>query len=346
MTRILLTGAGGFIGHHTLGHFLKNTDGEIVCLESFRNKGLSSRIREILEENESERHRVTVIYHDLKAPIDSITAAKIGSIDVIVNIASESHVDRSIENPRPFVENNVMLMLTMLEYARQLPDLKLFVQVSTDEVYGPVAEGTLHKEYDTPLPSNPYSASKASQEAIAISYWRTYDIPVVITNTMNNIGERQDPEKFVPKVIKKLMAGEKVPVHAQPIENGWLAGSRGYLHAINHADAILFIVKNAPMHPLKKSQGAERPLRFHVPGTQRVANDEMVDLIANFMGITESQIEYQDYEQKRPGHDPNYGLEPGTLHAMGWEPPVPFIDGLKRTVDWTVANPAWVENEY
>lgn len=343
MSRILLTGAGGFIGHHTLSHLLKTTDWDIVCLESFRNKGLSSRIRETLDENESERHRVSVIVHDLKVPIDSITARAIGDIDVIVNIASESHVDRSIENPRPFVENNVMLVLTMLDYARELPNLKLFVQVSTDEVYGSTINGKLHEEYDTVLPSNPYSASKAAQEAIAISYWRSYDVPVVITNTMNNIGERQDPEKFVPKVIKKLLSGEKVPVHAELVDGSWKAGSRGYLHAINHADAIRFIIENIDDHEYKRSDGAARPLRFHVPGDEKVANDQMVDLISEYMGLAESQIEYQDYEQKRPGHDPNYGLDVGTLQDWGWVAPVKFRDGLKQTVEWTLKHPEWLD---
>lgn len=342
MARILLTGAGGFIGHHTLAHLLEHTDWDIVCLESFRNKGLSSRIREVLEENESERARVDVIHHDLKAPIDPITAKRIGNIDVIINIASESHVDRSIEEPRPFVENNVMLALTMLDYARTLPDLKLFMQISTDEVYGSTIDGKLHVEYDTVLPSNPYSASKAAQEAIAISYWRSYDVPVVITNTMNNIGERQDPEKFVPKVIGKLLKGEKIPVHAELVDGEWIAGSRGYLHAINHADAIMFIIQNIDSHLYRRSDGAARPLRFHVPGDEQVANDTMVDMISEYMGITSSQIEYQDYEQKRPGHDPNYGLEPGTLQAWGWTPPISFRDGLKKTVEWTLENPEWV----
>lgn len=343
MKRLLLTGAGGFIGHHTLGHVLETTDWEVVCLESFRHKGLSSRIQEILEQYPEERSRVTVIHHDLKAPIDYITSRKIGHIDLIINIASESHVDRSIQEPRPFVENNVMLVLTMLEYARTLPNLEVFIQVSTDEVYGSTIDGKLHIEYDTVLPSNPYSASKAAQEAIAISYWRSYDVPVAITNTMNNIGERQDPEKFVPKVIKKLINGESVPVHAKKVNDKWVAGSRGYLHALNHADALVFIANNISKYQYKRSDGAQKPLRFHVPGNEKVANDTMVDLIAGYIGIKESRIEYQDYEEQRPGHDPNYGLEPGTLQAWGWVPPVTFREGLRRTVEWTLENKIWVE---
>lgn len=344
MKRILLTGAAGFIGHHTLAHLLKNTDWEIICLDSFRHKGLVSRIREVLDENTSERHRVEIISHDLRTPIDRILASKLGNIDVIINMASESHVDRSIEEPRPFIENNVMLALTMLDYARTLPDLKLFIQISTDEVYGSTLNGRDHSEGNEPmLPSNPYSASKVAQEAIATSYWRSYDVPVVITNTMNNIGERQDPEKFVPKVISRLLKGEKVPVHAQLIDGKWLAGTRGYLHAIDHADAVLFIINNIDKHQYKRSSGAERPLRFHVPGNGRCANDTMVQLIATHMGVSYGAIDYQDFELKRPGHDPNYGLEPGLLHEWGWTPPIGFEAGLKQTVEWTMEHKEWVQ---
>lgn len=343
MTRILLTGAGGFIGHHTLEHFLKNTSWEIVCLESFRHKGMSARLREVLDLYPEHRHRVTVISHDIVAPIDRITSNKIGNIDVIINMASESHVDRSLEEPRHFIENNVMLVTTMLDYARTLPDLKLFVQISTDEVYGPAVNGTAHPEYDAIMPSNPYSASKAAQEAIAISYWRSYDVPVVITNTMNNIGERQDPEKFVPKTIKKFLNGEKIQVHARRVGDSWVAGSRFYLHAFNHADALLFIINNIENYPYKRSQGAARPQRFHVVGEAEVANDEMAQLIADAMGLEGDWIEYQDVEGKRPGHDLRYGLERGTLQDWGWVPPLQFKEALKRTVDWTLANRSWLD---
>lgn len=342
MTRILLTGAGGFIGHHTLDHFLRETDWEIVCIESFRHKGMSARLREVLDMHPDNRHRVEIVSHDLVAPIDRITSQKIGHIDVIVNMASESHVDRSIEEPRHFIENNIMLATTMLDYARELPNLKLFVQVSTDEVYGPATNGTAHPEYDAILPSNPYSASKAAQEAIAISYWRTYDVPVVITNTMNNIGERQDPEKFVPKIIKKFLNGEKVQVHARKVGDQWVAGSRFYLHAFNHADALLFIINNIEDHLYKRSHGALRPQRFHIIGEAEVANDTMANLVKDAMGLDGDWIEYQDVEGKRPGHDLRYGLEPGTLQEWGWRPPVSFEDALKRTVDWTLANKNWL----
>ena len=201
---VLLTGAGGFVGHHTLAHLLKTTDWNFVATDSFRHFGISSRIRAVFEELPHEASRVKVVTHDLTTPIDAITAREFGNPDVIINMASDSHVDRSITNPRPFVENNVSLVLTLLEYARTLPNLKTFIQIGTDEVYGPAPSGINHPEWSPQIPSNPYSASKSAQEAIAISYWRTFNIPVVLTNTMNIIGERQDVEKFVPLVITVL----------------------------------------------------------------------------------------------------------------------------------------------
>jgi dTDP-glucose 4,6-dehydratase len=345
MTRILLTGAGGFIGHHTLDYFLEKTDFEIVCIESFRHKGMSARLREILDKHEDKRSRVEVISHDLVAPIDPVTAHRIGEIDFIINMASESHVDRSIQDPRHFIENNVMLVTSMLDYARTLPDLKMFIQVSTDEVYGPTVDGKLHVEYDSIIPSNPYSASKAAQEAIAISYWRTYDVPVVITNTMNNIGERQDPEKFVAKIIRHLSAGTKVPVHARLVDGKWVSGSRFYLHAINHADALLFIINSYDQHAWRRSQGAARPQRLHVIGDNEVSNEEMVNLVASIMGLEGDWTDFQDVEGKRPGHDLRYGLDRGDLQSWGWTLPVSFEDALERTVKWSLQpeNKIWTK---
>jgi len=343
--RILLTGAGGFVGHHTLEHLLKNTDWEIVALDSFRNKGFSSRLRSVFAANPHEVKRVTVITHDLTTPIDIVTSTNIGKIDVIINNASESHVDRSITHPRPFVENNVSLAITMLEYARTVENLKVFVQVSTDEVYGPAIDGLPHPEYDTMLPSNPYSASKVSQEAIAISYWRTYDIPVVISNTMNIIGERQDIEKFIPKTMVNILAGKKMNVHSNFIDGKWVSGTRYYLHARNQADALLFAIKHCCKNPNKFSEGIKRPHRFHVGGEREVANDEMISLIAEYMNMKGDWVNYEDVGMTRPGHDLTYALERTTLDEWGWVAPIPFKDSLKQTVEWTMKNKEWLLGE-
>jgi dTDP-glucose 4,6-dehydratase len=263
-------------------------------------------------------------------------ASVIGKIDYILNIASESHVDRSIECPRDFVENNVALMLTMLEYARQYP-VEKFVQISTDEVYGPAKDHD-HEEWETLLPSNPYSASKAAQENIAFSYWRTFGVPVIMTNTMNIIGELQDPEKFVPMTIKRVLAGETVTVHGSA--DGKTIGSRYYLHARNQADALLFILQNVP--PLVYGGDVDRPSKYNIVGEKEVTNLEMAQLIARYLN---KPLRYQivDFHSSRPGHDLRYGLNGQKMADLGWKAPMSFEESLKTTVDWTVKHPEWLK---
>jgi dTDP-glucose 4,6-dehydratase len=270
MTRVLLTGAGGFVGHHCLEHLLLNTDWEIVCLDSFRHRGKTDRIREVVwghDEVRSRgeddwRRRIKVLTHDLRVPISRQLDEEIGYVNYVLSVASDSHVDRSITDPREFIENNVALVLTMLEWVRSRngwtfdPPQK-FLHVSTDEVYGPAPVGHDHVEGEPHRPSNPYSASKAAQEDIVYSYWRTYGLPLGVSNTMNIIGERQDPEKFVPLVLSKVARGETVEIHAGrgPTAATWPAdepaplnqpGSRFYLHARNQADALLFLLREVP----------------------------------------------------------------------------------------------------
>jgi dTDP-glucose 4,6-dehydratase len=343
--KVLLTGAGGFVGHHTLAHLLKTTDWKIIATDSFRHLGTSARIRAVLEELPKDVSRVKVITHDLTTPIDQVTAREFGSPDVIINMASESHVDRSITDPRPFVANNVALALTLLEYARSLQNLKTFIQIGTDEVYGPAPEGVNHIEWSPQLPSNPYSASKSAQESIAISYWRTFNVPVILTNTMNIIGERQDVEKFVPLIIKSLQKGNPVPVHALQKNGQWISGSRFYLHARNQADALRFLISHFVKTPHKYTDGLDRPERFNVRGETEIRNDEMVSLIAKFLRISKPKhelVKFINVEGTRPGHDLRYALDGNKLIQMGWKPPVAFEQSLERTVNWTVKNPIWI----
>lgn len=343
--RVLLTGAGGFVGHHTLAHLLKTTDWDIVATDSFKHFGTSARIRAVFEELPAERSRVQVITHDLVAPIDSVTAQEMGDVNVIINMASNSHVDRSITDPRPFFENNVAVALTMLEYARTLSNLMTFIQIGTDEVYGPAPLGVNHPEWSPQIPSNPYSASKSAQEALAISYWRTFDIPVILTNTMNIIGERQDVEKFVPLILHSLLNSKPVPVHAFKSDDGWKAGSRFYLHARNQADALRFLIEKYTKTPHKYTDGLTMPERFNVRGEREISNDDMVVLIAKMLENDKSREELVDYhnvEGTRPGHDLRYALDGKKLLGLGWAPPVPFEESLARTVRWTMKNPIWI----
>lgn len=327
--RVLLTGVGGFIGSHILEHILATTDWEVVGVASWSHKGTPERILES-RYYQSNRNRVTIITHDLAAPFTETTKKRIGQIDYIINCASDSHVDRSITDPVPFVKNNVALILTMLEFAKEVKP-EIFVQVSTDEVYGPMSENIPHPEWDTILPSNPYSGSKAAQEAIAISYWRTYGVPVVITNTMNNFGERQDSEKYVAMLIKKIMNGEIITVHGVPGK----IGSRFYLHARNHADAILHIINKLPPAKYTDEGGIDRPDKYNVVGDVQLNNLEMAEKVAEILG-KQLKYEFVDTHKNRPGHDRHYGLTNNKLKATGWNPPMDFEKSLRKYIGWTL----------
>lgn len=346
--KILLSGAGGFVGSHVLRHLLQNTNWEIICPVSFRHQGLPERLRSACQANDpltalEYRARTQVEFVDLRAPIAVHTAARWGQVDVIMNVASDSHVDRSIEQPRDFIENNTSLILTMLDYARQVKP-RLFLQMSTDEVYGPAHGEHRHREGEQHLPSNPYSASKSAQEAIAFSYWRTYGVPLVITNTMNIIGEMQDPEKFVPKIMQYVVKGKVMPLHASA--NGQM-GSRFYLHARNLADAWLWLTRNY----LEKAEGfAALPAydkgfhdlaRWNIVGEREVTNLEMAQMIAGHMG-KELLWEAVDFHSSRPGHDLRYALDGSKLAAAGWKAPYSLDESLRRTVEWTKAHKEWL----
>ena len=332
MKRVLLTGASGFVGSHVLRHIMVNTDYEVVCLVSFRHHGLTDRIRVAMDG--LDMTRVKVLTHDLTAPISPVLAYEIGHIDYVINVASESHVDRSIEEPAPFIQNNVALICNMLDWARAA-DVEKFLQVSTDEVYGPAPEGYGHREWvDQYFPSNPYSASKAAQESICYSYWRTYNMPIVITNTMNIIGEMQDTEKYVPMIIKKVLNGELLKVHGSP--DGKI-GSRFYLHARNQADALLHVVNL----PFPKYGEAPHPEKFHIVGEREVDNLELALMVADYVGKP-LNYEIVDFHSSRPGHDLRYALDGAKIASTGWKAPLGLEESLERTVRWTMDHPEWL----
>ncbi len=342
MKNVLLTGGGGFIGGHTFAHIMHNTDWHVTIIDSFRHKGKTDRITEMLESHPDWRERLAVITHDLKAPFSPQLIERIGPVNYIINMASESHVDRSITDPRDFIENNVHLTLTMLEYARVLAlqlksPLEKFIQISTDEVYGPAPDGHNHKEGEPHKPSNPYSASKAAQEDICYAYWRTYNLPIAITNTMNIIGEMQDPEKFLPMLIKGIKAGRIVTIHANA--DGSKIGSRFYLHARNQADALIFLLKGADFTLYDAGNDIDR---FNVVGEYEINNLELAQKVAKILD-KELHHELVDFHSSRPGHDLRYALDGSKLAALGWKAPLSFDDSLKNTVEWTIDHPEWLK---
>lgn len=311
MKRVLLTGASGFIGSGVLEYMLEKTDWTFVCLNSWRHKGTSLNLQFA-----KDNPRVEIITHDLTGNMPEL-----GDFNYILNLASESHVDRSIDDPVTFTENNIASVLQVLEYAREhVPEV--FLQFSTDEVYG----ATKHKEWDVLLPSNPYAASKAAQEMICIAYWKTYGLPIVITNSNNIIGKNQDVEKFVPKLIKLITAGEEIQIHTT--NQG--PGKRYYNPVENVADALLFILERQPQRYLREVatvKQVDRPDRYNLPGGTELDNLEMAELIASLLGKP-LQYTMVNAENVRRGYDQFYPKTEGRLTELGWTPPLTLEEGL------------------
>ena len=334
MTKVLLTGAGGFIGAHCVEYFLRTTDWDIVALDSFRHKGNYSRLNEV---DDLPNERVQIVHYDLSTPLSDPAIKKIGDIDIVLNMASDSAVERSLTDPVFCLRNNYDIVVNMLEYARKVKP-KVFFQVSTDEVFGDCPEGEAFAEWQTPCPSNPYAASKAAQEMVAISYWRTFGVPVVLTNTTNNIGEWQDCEKFLPKMIRKIANGEEMPIYANFDAAGTPSiGKRSYLYVKNHADVFVYLSKQ----PVSMYPHAERPDRYNVCGDAEVGNLELAQMVAGIMG---KEVKYKlvPAEGIRPGYDKRYSLDGKKLLTMGWKPPILFTEGLQQAVRWTMNHAEWM----
>lgn len=334
MKRVLITGASGLVGSHALKYFLNNTDYEIVCPVTFKYRGVLDRIRLVLD-NENFLKRTKIISVDLASPITSITSKEFGKIDYVLNFASQSHIPDSIENPSSFIINNVSLVVNMLDWAKSHDSLENFVQIGTDAVYGPLVDKE-HKEWEsTVLPGTPYAASKSAQDDICFSYWKTYGVPVTLTNTMNVFGEMQGPEKFIPMTIKKILNNEIVKIH---VSSSGEIGSRYYIHAYSHVDSLNHIINNIKMPTADKSN---KPNKFNIVGDININNLDLAKSIASAMNM-ELNYELIDFNTSRPGHDIKYGLDGSLLLDSGWKNPKPFNKGLEDTVNWFLNNRDWL----
>jgi dTDP-glucose 4,6-dehydratase len=333
---VLLTGIGGSIGCHFFAHIMETTDWKVVGIDSFRHKGWTDRVTYLCSQNPEWKARLKMITHDLVAPFSPLLMQKIGRVDYIINMASLSDVFDSIENPVPFMRNNIDLVINMLEYARVVKP-EVFIQISTDEVYGPTDGVHRVTEWSPIVPSNPYSASKAAQEAIAISYWRTYNVPLIITNTMNNFGEMQQDSKFPVIAQRKLEKGEVITIHGR---EGYI-GSRSYLHSRNFADAVVFILNNCQPH-IHNPGTVDKPDRYNIAGNVQLDNLELCQFIADIIG-KELKYEFESPESSRPGHDMHYGLDNTKLESKGWTAPMSFEESLRATIEWQKNHPEWIE---
>ena len=307
---LLVTGAAGFIGSHfVLRHVEKYPKDRIVVLDLLTYAGRREYLDPVMQ-------KITFVQGDIADTELVKTLVKEQGIDTIINFAAETHVDRSISDPHPFLHTNVTGVMSLIQVCRAIPALRL-LHISTDEVYGDLHDDDAPNAVTDPLlPSSPYSASKASGDLLIKASHRTYGIQAVISRCTNNFGPHQDSEKFMPVVIKKAMKNESIPVY------GTGKNSRDWLFVTDHTDAIETILASADFSTC--------PI-FNVSADSEKRNIDVAKAILRELGKPESLITYVN---DRPGHDWRYALDSSGTHALGWKPKISFEEGLRKTIAW------------
>ena len=336
--KILITGGAGFIAHHLIDEILSKTDWHIITLDRLDFSGNLNRLNEVVKSYpEIERKRVKIVHHDLKAELNSEIQSSIGRIDYISHLAAGSHVDRSISHPLEFVMDNVVGTANILDYARKIDGLERFAYFSTDEVFGPAPAGIYYKENDRYNSTNPYSATKAGAEELVVAFENTYGLPAIITHTMNVFGERQNAEKYIPMVIKKVRDNELVTVHANAEKT--VAGSRHYIHAEDVSNALLFLF-NYDISKIQPDSTGAKCQKFNIVGKDEIDNLELAQFIAK---VQNKDLNYEmvDFHSQRPGHDLRYSLDGSKMAEMGWTPKSAY-EQLETTINWTLKNDRWL----
>jgi dTDP-glucose 4,6-dehydratase len=312
--KFLITGGAGFIGSNFVRH-LYNT-GENVGVRVLDKLTYSGNLENL--KDFEKRADFEFIKGDI---CDAKTVQRaLQGVDVVINFAAEAAVDRSIDDPQSFIKTDIFGVYTLLEEARTHPNLKRFIQISTDEVYGHILEGSF-RETSELKPRNPYAASKLGGERLAYSFFETYKLPVVITRASNNYGPYAYPEKVIPLFITNLVDGAQVPVF------GGGRQVRDWLYVEDHCRAIKLLV----------DRGVNGEV-YNVGGNQECENIELTRKLLAIMGKDERSIKFV---QDRPGHDMRYSLDSSKLQSLGWSPQVGLDVGLKKTVEWYLEHENW-----
>ena len=338
MKTALITGGAGFIAHHLIARILKDTDWNIVTLDRLDYSGNLNRLNDILEYEctPEQRKRVRVVWHDLKAELNPLVRKEIGKVDYVLHLAAGSHVDRSIDYPMEFVMDNVVGTCNILDFARS-QDIERFLYFGTDEVFGPAPNDIKYKENDRYNSTNPYSATKAGGEELAVAYENTYKLPVYVTHTMNVFGERQHPEKYIPMCIRRARDGDTITVHSDKTKT--VAGSRHYIHADDVASAVLFLLNY--QGTFAPTWGNAKCPKFNIVGSEELNNLELAQIIADAQG-KELKYEMVDFHSSRPGHDLRYALDGNKMRDLGWTPAKSVRERIAEVTNWTLNNNRWL----
>ena len=322
MKKVLVTGGAGFIGSNFVYYMLdKHKDYKIICVDSLTYAGNLHTLEKALKNPNFVFYKTDITN---KEEIFSIFEKE--QVDIVVNFAAESHVDRSIENPDIFLKTNILGTQVLMDASRKY-GVKRYHQVSTDEVYGdlPLDRPDLFFTEETPIhTSSPYSASKASADLLVLAYYRTFGLPVTISRCSNNYGYYHFPEKLIPLMIINALHDKKLPVYVKG-EN-----VRDWLYVEDHCSAIDLIIHNGRVGEV-----------YNVGGHNEKKNIDVVKIILNALGKGEDLI---TYVTDRKGHDLRYAIDPTKIkNELGWEPSTKFEDGIQKTIKWYLENKEWWE---
>ncbi|HVG86311.1 MAG TPA: dTDP-glucose 4,6-dehydratase [Vicinamibacterales bacterium] len=313
-THVLVTGGAGFIGSNFVRYALQtHTDWHVTTLDKLTYAGRRENLHDVMDD---PRH--TFIHGDICDA--KVAGPLVEASDIVVHFAAETHVDRSILAAGDFIRTDVEGSFVLLEAARRNPKLRRFVQISTDEVYGSVAEGS-STETDELRPRNPYSASKAGADRLAYSYWATHEVPVIITRASNNYGPYQFPEKVIPLFVTNLIDDIQVPLYGDG------GNVRDWLHVNDHCRALDLLIH----------EGSSGEV-YNIGGGNEVQNVDLTHTLLRLVGKDESLIRRVE---DRKGHDRRYSVSTAKLRGMGWKPGVAFEQGLQDTVAWYQQNEWW-----
>ncbi len=312
--RLLVTGGAGFIGSNYVRHLLESTDNSVTVYDALTYAGNLDNLRDL-----DDNPRYSFIKGDI-CDRDSVVSALDGH-DTVVHFAAESHVDRSILNPDAFVHTNCDGTNVLCDAARRA-GIGRFVHISTDEVYGSIETGSFREE-DTPTPRSPYSASKAGSDLIALSYFTTYGLPVVVTRSSNNFGPYQFPEKVIPLFVTNLLEGKQVPLYGD---------------GLNVRDWC-YVEDNCAAVDLVRREGRVGEI-YNIGSGNEIPNKVLTETLLELLGLDVSRI---DFVADRLGHDRRYSVNTDKIHALGWSPQREFREALEQTVSWYQANRWWWE---
>jgi dTDP-glucose 4,6-dehydratase len=312
--RILVTGGAGFIGSHLVRRLIQTGRHAVVNLDALKYSGNLENLTDL-----KGHSQYSFVHGDICDQAVVHATIREHRIEGIINCAAETHVDRSILDPGAFARTDVVGTGILLEEARQ-GGIRRFLQVSTDEVYGSVEEGS-SKEEDRLEPRSPYSASKAGGDLLVLSYWTTYRFPVLITRGSNTYGPNQYPEKFIPLFVTNAIDGEPLPLYGDG------KNCRDWLSVYDHAAGI--------EHVFEQGQPGTT---YNIGGGNERENVAVAEQIVTALGRPRSLIRLV---QDRPGHDRRYSIDCSRLRALGWTPTIPFEEGLKQTVDWYCTHESW-----